>query len=143
MSAEKNKALIRRLAQALNTRNWTVLDELLAPNFVNHNPASGEKPGLKGHKEAVISIINAFPDLKFIIKDMIAEGDKVAIRATFSGTHRGEFMGIPPTNKWATVQEIGIVRIVNGKVIEEWSNSDSLGMLQQLGVIPPIKQPKK
>jgi len=139
MSTEKNKALIRRLAQALNTRNWAMLDELLAPNFVNHNASPGEKPGREGHKEAAISIINAFPDIKFTIEDMIAEGDKVVVRLTFSGTHRSQFMGIPPTNKRATVQEIAIVRIVNGKIAEEWTNSDSLGMLQQLGLIPPMK----
>jgi len=86
----------------------------------------------------LISEANAFPDLHYTIEDMIAEGDKVVVRLTFSGTHRGEFMGVAPTNKRVTTTAIFIQRIVSGKLVEEWSNADLLGFFQQLGVIPSV-----
>ena len=139
MSVEENKALVRRLVEAWNTRNWGVLDELMVPDCVDHYAPAGQKPGREGYREAEINVTNAFPDIKFTIEDMIAEGDKVAVRLTFSGTHRGEFMGIAPTNKRVTVPEISIWRIVSGKFVEEWGFSDRLGVVQQLGVIPTIR----
>jgi len=140
MSVEENKALVRRLVEAWNTRNWRVLDELMVPDCVDHYalPGEAEKPGREGYREAQINVTSAFPDIKFTIEDMIAEGDKVAVRLTFSGTHRGEFLGIKPTGKRITVTEISIWRIVNGKFVEEWGFSDRVGAFQQLGVIPPI-----
>jgi len=139
MSAEKNKALVRRLIKAWNTRNWAALDELMAPDCIDHYALPGQKPGREGYREEQISFTNAFPDVQFTIEDMIAEGDKVAVRSTFSGTHKGEFIGIAPTNKRVTVPEVTIWRIVNGKLVEEWGFSDRLGFVLQLGVIPPIK----
>jgi len=138
MSAEKNKALVRRLIEAWNTRNWAVFDEVMAPNCVDHYALPGQKPGREGYREAQISVTNAFPDIKFTIEDMIVEGDKVVVRLTCSGTHRGEFMGIAPTNKRVTVPEISIWRIVGGKFVEEWGFGDRLGFMQQLGVISPM-----
>ena len=78
----------------------------------------------------------AFPDSYSAIEVMIAEGDKVATRKTFYGTHQGEFMGIPPTGRQVSIALIDIVRVADGKVMEHWSMGDSLGMMQQLGVIP-------
>ena len=140
MSVEENKALVRRLVEVWNNRNWGVLDELMAPDCVDHYslPGEAQKTGREGYKEAQINVTNAFPDLHFTIEDMIAEGNKVAVRLTFSGTHRDEFLGIKPTSKRMTVVEISIWRIVNGKFVEEWGFSDRLGALQQLGIISPI-----
>ncbi len=138
LSVEENKALVRRLVEAWNTRNWDVLDELMAPICVDHYALPGQKPGREGYKEAQISITNALPDIQFTLEDMIAEGDKVVVRLTLSGTHRGEFMGIVPKNKRVTVPEISIWRIVGGKFVEEWGFCDRLSFVQQLGVIPPI-----
>jgi len=126
------------LVEALNTSNWAVLDELMVPDYVNHNPGQREKPGREGYRESLISGRNAFPDFQWTIEDMIAEGDKVVVRLTGSGTHRGEFMGIAPTNKRVTATAIFILRIVSGKLVEEWSNWDLLGFFQQLGVIPSL-----
>lgn len=139
MSAEENKALVRRLVEAWNTRNWGVLDELMVSDCVDHYALPGQKPGREGYREAQISVTNAFPDIKFTIEDMIAEGDKVVVRLTFSGTQRGEFFGFAPTNKRVTVPEISIWRVVSGKLVEEWGFSDRLGVLQQLGLSPPIR----
>ncbi len=78
----------------------------------------------------------AFPDSYFTVEDMVAEGDKVVTRKTFHGTHEGEFIGIPPSGRAVSMGLIDIVRISDGKVVEHWSMGDSLGMMQQLGVIP-------
>jgi len=125
MSVEKNKALVRRLIEAWNTRNWAVFDEVMASNCIDHYAPPSYKPGREGYREAEISFTNAFPDVQFTIEEMIAEGDKVAVRSTFSGTHKGEFMGIPPTNKRVTVPEISIWRIVGGRLVEEWGLGSS------------------
>jgi predicted ester cyclase len=79
---------------------------------------------------------SAFPRYKLIIEDMIAEGDKVAVRATFQGIHRGEFMGIQPTSKEVTISGMLIYRITNGKIVEFWMSFDNLGLMEQLGVVP-------
>jgi len=139
MSVEENKALVRRLVEAWNTRNPAVLDELMVPNYVDHAAPPGQMPGREGYRQALISLTNAFPDYHTTVEDMIAEGDKVVYRWTDSGTHRGEFMGIAPTNKRVTFTGITIHRIVGGKLVERWVHGDILGFLQQLGVIPPIK----
>jgi len=139
MSVERNKALVRRLVEAWNTRNWAVFDEVMAPDYVDHYALLGLKPGREAYKEAQISTTNAFPDFQFTIEDMIAEGDKVVVRLTFSGTHRGEFAGIAPTGKRVTYTHIRILRVVRGKFVEDWGFSDRLGALQQLGAFPPIK----
>jgi len=139
MSVEKNKALVRRLVEAVNTRSWGVLDEVMAPDYVDHYALPGQKPGREGYRESFISTTNALPDLQYTIEDMIAEGDKVAVRFTWSGTHRGEIMGIAPTNKRVTCTRLSILRIVSGKIVEDWGFSDRLGFMEQLGVIPPIR----
>ena len=140
MSAEKNKAIIRRLVHAEEIGDWATADKLTAPNYVYHNPANPEVRTHEEHKQKVlIELRTAFPDLKITIEDIIAEGNKVVIRFSFSGTHKGEFIGIAPTNKRVTVPEVSIWRIVNGKLVEEWGFSDRLGFVLQLGVMPPIK----
>lgn len=138
MSVEKKKALVRRLVEALNTRNWAVLDKVMAPDYVDHYALPGQKPGREGYREAFMSTPKAFPDFQFTIEDIIAEGDKVVVHLTFSGTHKGEFAGIAPTNKRVTYAHIRILRIVRGKFVEDWGFSDRLSALQQLGAVPPI-----
>lgn len=136
--SEENKARTRRFYEEVwNKGNLAIVDELCATNFVNHNPGPGEAPGPEGLKQIATMIRTAFPDMHMTVDDMIAEGDKVVSRVTVNATHRGEFMGIPPTGKQITVTGIDIVRIVGGKAVERWGNYDDLGMMQQLGVIPP------
>ena len=135
MSTEENKALDRRFAEEVwNRGNLAVVDELMSADFDGHDPTM--PAGREGFKQFVLMYRSAFPDIHITIEDQIAEGDKVVSRWTARGTHQGELMGIPPTGKQATVTGINIERFANGKFIEEWSNFDALGLLQQLGVVP-------
>ena len=135
MSAEENKALVRRFnEEAWNKRNPSVVDELFAPTYVVHMPGT---PPLDraGHKHFIAGMQSAFADVQSVTEDLIAESDKVGWRWTFRGTQRGEFQGIPPTGKQVTLTGMSILRFEGGKVVESWHNVDTLGLMQQLGVI--------
>ena len=137
MSAEENKALVRRFVDEVQSRgNIDTIDELCSPEFVNHSAPPGVPSNCEGVKQVTAMFRQAFTDSYSTIEVMIAEGDKVATRKTFHGTHQGEFMGIPPTGGQESIAHIDIVRVADGKVMEHWSMGDSLGMMQQLGVIP-------
>ncbi len=137
MSAEENKAIVRRaIEEGWNQGNLAVFDETNAPEYVDHAAIPGQGPGAEGYKQAVQMTRAAFPDLHLTIDDMIAEGDRVVTRWTARGTHQGEYFGIPATGKPVEITGINIGRIVNGKVVENWQNSDQLGLMQQLSVIP-------
>ena len=97
--------------------------EFVAPDAVEHNLPSGAPQGHYGIKKAMVMFLEAFPDMHFIIEDMIAEGDKVVCRVTNTGTHKGEFMGIGATGKAMTITGIEIFRIANGKLVEHWGQS--------------------
>lgn len=139
--SEQNKALARRdLEEVWNQRKLEVIDELVATNSVVHDPAvpGGKVTGAQGYKQFVEIYLAAFPDVQFTINDQIADGDKVATRWTGTGTHKGALMGIAPTGKRATVTGITINRYQGGKSVEAWTNYDTLGMFQQLGVVPML-----
>ena len=140
MSTENNKALVRRATEeAINRGNLALLDELVSSDFVLHDPNYPQPVrGAEGLKQYFQTFRSAFPDLHFTIEDIIGEGDTVAVRQTGRGTHQGELFGIPPTGKQLTVTAMIFHRFVNGKPVENWVNSDSMGMLQQLGVIPAM-----
>jgi steroid delta-isomerase-like uncharacterized protein len=118
--------------------NFGVIDELVAADYVGHDPAQPELHGPDGIREFITTYLAAFPDGKITIDEQLAEGDLVASRWTGRGTQQGELMGVPPTGRQVTVSGITISRVKNGKVVEEWSNWDTLGMLQQLGVVPEL-----
>ena len=139
MSTEDNKALVRRAFDALNQRNWAAFYELVASDIVFH-VASTTDQGFEAYKQFVSMNYTAFPDLHFIVEDLIAEGDRVVTRYTGQGTHQGDLMGFAPTGKQVNVTNILITRIANDKAIEQWLNFDALGMLQQVGVIPAPEQ---
>jgi steroid delta-isomerase-like uncharacterized protein len=136
--SEQNKTLARRqVEEAFNEGKLDVIDELIAPSFVNHDPATQEQiRGPEALKEFVKTYRSAFPDLRVTIEDQIAEGDKVVSRWSARGTQKGELLGMPASNKQATVTGISIDRFEGGKIVESWNNWDTLGMLQQLGAIP-------
>jgi steroid delta-isomerase-like uncharacterized protein len=138
VSTEENKAISRRADEELFDRgNLDVADELFASDFVYHDPASGEDwHGPESVKQYATMMRAAFPDLHYIVEDQIAEGDKVVTRYTASGTHQGELMGIASTGNRVEITGISITRIEDGKIEEIWENYDTLGMMQQLGVIP-------
>ncbi len=135
MSAEENKAIARRGYEAINQKNLDALDEVVASDMTDHDPAPGQAPGLEGVKQYFSSLHAAFPDVQMDVEDMIAEGDKVVARVSVSGTHRGEFMGIAPTGNRVTIAGIDILRVADGKIVEHWGKFDDLGMMQQLGVM--------
>lgn len=135
--SKENKDLVRRFFEEVwNKGNPDALDEIDAPDVVNHNAPDGLPPGVEGSKVFVRMYLSAFPDTRFTIDDQIAEGDRVVTRWTAEGTHKGDLMGIPPTGKHVTVTGIGISRIAGGRVVESWGEFDELGMMQQLGVVP-------
>jgi steroid delta-isomerase-like uncharacterized protein len=137
MSTETNKTVLKRFFEELFTRgNLSVADEIVGANYVNHNAVPGETPGREGLKGFVTYLRTAFPDIHFTVEDQIAEGDKVVTRWRVTGTQQGEFAGIPATGKPVNVTAINIHRVSNGQIQEAWLNWDTLGMMQQLGVVP-------
>jgi len=136
MSSEQNKAILRRtFGEGTSQGDLSVFDELLAPNYVNHSLPAGVSL-----KQAISMFRAGFPDLRVTIEDQMAEGDKVVTRGYSTGTHTGELQGIPPTGKQVKVPFIEITRVENGKMVESWVQSDQLGLMQQLGVIPAPEQ---
>jgi len=136
--SEENKAALQRFyEEVLNKHNLALIDELAAPNFVDHNPSPGQTPGREGLKDSFRQMLAAFPDLRVTVDDLLAEADKVAAHITMKGTHKGEFMGIAPTGRQVEMRISDIVRIAGGKAVERWGVEDSLGMLTQLGVVTP------
>jgi steroid delta-isomerase-like uncharacterized protein len=136
--SEENKALSQRFVEeAFNKGNLDVADEVYASTFISHDPTAPEGQGSpEGVKQFVSTYLSAFPDGHTTVEDSIVEGDKVAYRWTFRGTHQGELMGISPTGKQVEITGITINRLSGGKIEEQWNNFDQLGMLQQLGVAP-------
>ena len=133
--SEENKRLYTRLAnEVLNEKDLSVVDELIDVDFVEHVAGQRRPVGVEGFKAARRRRNAAFPDWHVTVQDLIAEGDKVVVRAIGQGTHRGEFMRISPTEKRVTVGWIAIYRVANGKLAEHWQNIDDLGLLKQLGV---------
>ena len=104
--SDENKAAFRRIANAFGTGDLSTFDEVIAPQYVEHNPAPGQAPGPEGLKQMATMMRTAFPDIQVTIEDLIAEGDKVVGRVTARGTHRGEFMGTAPTNKAITIEPV-------------------------------------
>jgi steroid delta-isomerase-like uncharacterized protein len=139
MSLEGNKALVRRHVEEFwNQGQFDLADELHTEDIVLHDPSAPEVSGSAAYTQVAVAYRTAFPDLRFTIEEMIAEGDLVSERWSASGTHQGELMGIPPTGVLSTNTGISIFRIEGGKIAEEWAEWSTLGMLQKLGVIPPM-----
>jgi steroid delta-isomerase-like uncharacterized protein len=144
MSLEENKALVRRLVEeAQSQHTLKVLDEIMDPNMIDHYAQPSSLSSIEASKQFFAGFFAAFPDVKAVIHSQVAEGDKVVTHKTFHGTHQGEFMGIPPTGKKIAIELIDIFRITGGKLVEHWAVADMMGMMQQLGVIPPMGPPKK
>jgi steroid delta-isomerase-like uncharacterized protein len=139
MSAE-NKALVRRwIKEIWNKGNLAVADEIVATNYVNNDSAAPmPESGREGFKKHVTTYRTAFPDLKLSIDDIVSDGNKVTVRWTARGTHKGTLLGIQPTGKGIATTGISVVRLVGGKVAEQWVTWDTLGMMQQFGAIPPL-----
>ncbi len=135
--AEKNVALVQRFFEEVwNKGNLNLVDELLAQDFEDHGRPPGTPRGHKSYKSSVNMFRSAFPDIRFTLDQIMAEDDRVAIRLTGRGTHKGNFMGIAPTGKQASFGGMTFMHIQDGKVAERWGISDIPGLMQQLGVGP-------
>lgn len=138
MSTHDIKAINRRFYEVvLNQHNLAAVEEFVAPNYTGHSYPPGLPPGPDGLKVFLSLFFNAFPDGKVTIEDLLADGDRTAARLVFSGTHRGDFMGIPPTGKQIAVPAIDLARFENGKIADHWGGPDQMALMVQLGVIPP------
>jgi predicted ester cyclase len=134
---ERNKAVIRRFVEEVqNQKNWEVYDELNDPEFVNLSSPPGVPSDREGGKAYLGGFLNAFPDCHFEIDEMIAEGDQVVTKKTFTGTHTADFGEVPATGKSVTLQFVDIMRVRDGRIVEHWLCMDQLRFMQQLGVIP-------
>ena len=137
MSAEENKASIRRyVEEAWNKGSVDIIDELMATHYARHMAISAPPLTREGQKQRILGFRRAFPDLRLTIEDMVAEGEKVSFRLTLRGTHQGEFMRVPPTGKQIVVGAVDVARFEDGKVAEQWGQTDMLGLLQQIGAVP-------
>ena len=133
-----NREITRRVFEEIwNNKKLDVIDELMAADYVHHDPQSPDVPsGIEGYKQFVSYYLNAFPDLHYTIEDLLADGNTVAIRWTATGTHQGDLPGITKTGRQISVTGMTIARVRDGKFIESWGNWDALGLMQQLGVVP-------
>ncbi len=141
MSTEEQKAKVRRaIDEAFNKGNLNALDELMTTGVIVHQPPQPDMKGPQAYKQMVADIRKGFSDLKFTIDDFIREGETDAIRYTAQGTHSGQLpnMPIPPTGKKVTITGLVMIHTVNGKAVEQWVYQDMIGLMQQLGVAPPM-----
>jgi steroid delta-isomerase-like uncharacterized protein len=140
MELAENKAVINSFVEdVLNQGRLERADELVALDFVELDPLPGQQAGREGLKEVITSFRTAFPDIHWVIEEMVAEGDKVFSRFNWSGTQRAEFFGVPATGKQITVKGTVIDRVLDGKMVDSRILMDGLGMMTQLGVIPAAK----
>ncbi len=145
MTTKDNKSLVRHFVEELfnSQGNLAATDELLADNFIDHNPLPGLPPlppGRAGFKQLAAIFRTAFPDLRYTIEDMIAEDDKVVIRYSAYGTNTGELVGMPPSGERVAVTGFDMFRIANDKIVEWWHCDDYFSLLQQLGMLPRLNQ---
>jgi steroid delta-isomerase-like uncharacterized protein len=134
MAVDANKAAIRRIYdEVFNGKDLSVLDEVLSPDVVDHTFGS---KGLEATRQFFAGLHRAFPDFHAEVHDLIGEGDLVSARLTFSGTHRGAFIGIPATGKYVSVPGVDFVRFAGGRATDHWGGPDVAKLLEQLGVLP-------
>jgi C-1 hydroxylase len=134
MSAEANKATIRRYIETWNRGDLAALTKFWSPDLIHHTRSGAH--GYDDTRRIVGAIMHSFPDMRFQIEDAIAEGDRVVTRMTWRGTHTGDYMGAPPTGKVVSCALIGIARLEGGRIAEHWGVTDELHMMQQMGLLP-------
>jgi steroid delta-isomerase-like uncharacterized protein len=136
-TTENNKAIIRKfLEEVINQNRMDRATDLVAEDFVELDPLPGQRQGREGLKEILTMMRAAFPDIHWSVEEMVAEEDKVVTRFMWTGTHRGSFLGIPATGKSVSVKGVVIDQLAGGKMSASRMLMDSMGMMQQLGVVP-------
>jgi steroid delta-isomerase-like uncharacterized protein len=137
MTNEQNKAIVRHFVEEAQSHGrLNAIDEFMAPDFVDHCAPAGIPDSREGVKMQFTMLRTAFPDMKAVIHEQIAENGRVATRKSLRGTHLGDFLGIAPTGKEVSIEVIDILRLADGKIYEHWNTVDLLGLLVQLGVAP-------
>ena len=139
MSLEANKDIVRRFIEVYNKRDLDLIDDFIAADYVDHT----NKVDREGLKQLFALGFEAYPDWHETIEDIIAEGDKVWVRLSYKGTHKGEFMGLAPTGKKVTSKAVDIYRIVSGKLAEYWNVTDNINIMKQIGAIEITEKGKK
>ena len=134
---EEHERALRTLVEACNNKDIKRFGDVYDPNVAYHGTGELAEAGRSAFVQFIGAIFEAFPDVKLTLDDVFSSGNKVAYRLTVTGTHKAELMGIPATNRAVTVRSIGIARVSGGEIVEEWENFDEMGMMQQLGVVPP------
>ena len=135
MSNKANIETQQRMGEAVNKGNLDDFREVFAPDVKDHDPAPGQGPGPDGFIAFFTDLRTAFPDLKVEVEEMVADEEKVAIAYTLTGTHKGNFLGIPPTDKKIKARGVQIARFKDAKIVERWGSSDELGILKQIGAV--------
>jgi steroid delta-isomerase-like uncharacterized protein len=136
MSAEENKALVRRWFEELDRHNLDIIDELLAADYVDHSPGLPDQPpGREGVRRTSLAMIEAFPDAVHAIEEQTAEGDKVMTRMTTRGTFVREVLGFKPTGEMVEVSGVAVHRVADGKLVEHWAHLDMAGFMRQIGAL--------
>jgi steroid delta-isomerase-like uncharacterized protein len=142
MSAEENKALVRRWFAHLDQRDFAIIDELLPADYVDHNPPLPDMPaGREGVWQASLALSAAFPDAVHTIEDQMAEGDKVMTRLTVRATFLGECLGFQPTGKNVEVSGVAVHRVAGGQLVEHWAHMDMSDFMKQIGAAAEQEQP--
>jgi steroid delta-isomerase-like uncharacterized protein len=139
MSAEQNKSIVRRwVEEGWNKGDMSVVDQVYAPGYVQHEPAPETVTSSEALKQYMGAYLTAFPDLQLSVDDLVAEGDKVVWRFTSKGTQTGPFMGMPATGRTGSITGLVMFRLENSRIVEGWVNIDALGLLEQVGMIPTL-----
>ncbi|MBV8886228.1 MAG: ester cyclase [Chroococcidiopsidaceae cyanobacterium CP_BM_RX_35] len=136
MSQQDNIAATQRLGEAINSGNLDALHDVFAPTVIDRDPASDQGAGPEGFIHFFTGFRAAFPDLNIAVEQLVADEDNVAIAYTITGTHQGDFFGIPATGRQIKARGVQIARFQNGQIVERWGSSDQLGILQQIGANP-------
>jgi steroid delta-isomerase-like uncharacterized protein len=136
MSKQDNIAATERLGEAVNSGSLSALHEVFAPTVIDRDPASDQRPGPEGFIQFFTGFRAAFPDLNVSVEQLVADEDNVAIAYSITGTHQGDFLGVPATGQQIKARGVQIARFENGQIVERWGSSDQLGILQQIGVNP-------
>ncbi len=135
---EDRKSPVERWVDAVNADDLPALAGIVAMEFVDHHPLPGQADGLTGLTQMYATLRTAFPDWQMVVERMLREGDTVVVYSTWRGTHQGEFLSIPPTGAQFTVPAVDVLRIADGTIVERWGIVDLFGMVQQLGILPPM-----
>jgi len=134
MSKQANIEVQTKFGEAVNTGNLEVMNDLVASDAIENDPAPGQAKGPQGYIDFFTKLRAAFPDLKLEVEQLVADDDNIAFAYTMTGTHKGDFNGIPATGKSVKARGLQISRFEDGKMVERWGSSDELGILKQIGV---------